>query len=437
MLLVWGLWTENRAQTPQHQASALRSSERCTRRSVAYLQRWDKNSTYIPDSTTPLKTLTLNFRILQSPEGTGNFQNAEPDLTFLHQIFRRAADIYRSVPLPSDPQVTICGACTLQHNDSRIRLELGSIAFIPTEHWNDQTGFYTHLDKFRLNPAQQINVFFVGFRYPDSRMNPEGSASMPSFSIDYIQEIMLYTKVYNEWRTRCENPPYEGACADWTTIMGSVLAHEMAHVLDLCHNYPGGGCSTPCSNTENGNYFEDVFGKFPGNCPHINDWQANPFEAADDRKTNNIVGGDMRGGYISPEQAGRMHRALSLTSARKYAQSSPSDSHPIEITTDEIWDFNIRLYQDVIVRPGASLTVQCRVEFPVGGRLVLEPGATLTVDGGTLTCSQAGLQWYGIELRKSKNRFPRRKKLPSGRLILKTQGVIEQAMHVPETSGQM
>jgi hypothetical protein len=93
-----------------------------------------------------------------------------------------------------------------------------------------------------------------------------------------------------------------------------------------------------------------------------------------------------------------MHRALSLTSARKYVQGSPYTTTPITITSNETWDFNTRIYQDIVVKAGATLTVKCFIDFSSQSKLIVEKGGTLVLDGCTLTCGQPGRMWRGIEV---------------------------------------
>lgn len=169
-----------------------------------------------------------------------------------------------------------------------------------------------------------------------------------------------------------------------------ILAHELAHNLGLVHTYCGGysdvvccndnsceqGCTQSCNNEE---YLSDVFGNCPGTCPHNTGWY---LPTADDPKhTNNIVGGTSYQTYISPMQAGQMHRSLALKSMRKYVKKETYSSIPYSITNNELWDFNLKLYRDVHILNGAVLTISNTFELPYNGKIIVEDGAALVISG--------------------------------------------------------
>ncbi|HQC60332.1 MAG TPA: hypothetical protein PK701_06335, partial [Bacteroidales bacterium] len=92
-----------------------------------------------------------------------------------------------------------------------------------------------------------------------------------------------------------------------------------------------------------------------------------------------------------------MHRALALKSVRRYVKNCPYSPIPLEITENETWDFNIKLYTDIIIKQGVTLTITCKVLMPDQAKIIIEPGAKLILDGGTLT-NACGTMWQGIEV---------------------------------------
>ncbi len=200
----------------------------------------------------------------------------------------------------------------------------------------------------------------------------------------------------------CAQPPWYGGSGDIYHVIytaysaylsGSlwgnniVLRHEIAHNLGLCHTYLGGGCSANC-NTSDPNFWDDVFGN-PSNCPHNADWSTDAFDptkptpATSGKVTNNIVGGNKAQAYASPKQVGEMHRALSLKNIRQYVDPCTyTPLEPIIISKNETWDFDIRLYSDLIIQPGFTLDVACKITMPCNSKIHVMPGATLKMQNG-------------------------------------------------------
>lgn len=138
--------------------------------------------------------------------------------------------------------------------------------------------------------------------------------------------------------------------------------------------------------------------------------------------------------YISPKSAGRMHRALSLINnsfmvsnqpMHQYVKEKYSYSVPLEITSNETWDFTMQLYQDIVVKAGYVLTIACEIRMPINGRIIVEPGAKLIIDGGVITCAWNDAIWQGIEVwgDRTKTQTPANQ----GYLIMKNGAIIENA----------
>jgi hypothetical protein len=109
------------------------------------------------------------------------------------------------------------------------------------------------------------------------------------------------------------------------------------------------------------------------------------------------------GRYLSPKQSGKMHRALRRYNIRNF--TSGYSSSPREIVQNETWDFQFRIYSDLVVKSGNILTVKCLLQMPSQGRIFIEPGAHLIVDGGHITNSNIndGKDWSGIYLEGNSN----------------------------------
>ena len=72
-----------------------------------------------------------------------------------------------------------------------------------------------------------------------------------------------------------------------------------------------------------------------------------------------------------------------------------------EVTTDETWDRTIELFGDLHIKSGASLCITCELEMPVDGRIIVERGAILDINGGLITSRH--VHWSGIEVHGNAN----------------------------------
>ena len=84
---------------------------------------------------------------------------------------------------------------------------------------------------------------------------------------------------------------------------------------------------------------------------------------------------------------------------RRFAKETISDHVNVKnIAASETWDFDIQMYEDIIVKTGNTLTIKCKLWMAKEGKIKIEKGAKLVVDGGEInTWSKTGL-WKGIEV---------------------------------------
>ncbi|MBL7963078.1 MAG: hypothetical protein JNM31_04450 [Flavobacteriales bacterium] len=72
-------------------------------------------------------------------------------------------------------------------------------------------------------------------------------------------------------------------------------------------------------------------------------------------------------------------------------------AHTQQIAVNTTWSGDEFVHGNLRVLGGATLTITGTAYFPKGGRLVVDPGAAVVMDGGTLTnrCEQA---WWGVDV---------------------------------------
>lgn len=179
--------------------------------------------------------------------------------------------------------------------------------------------------------------------------------------------------------------------------------------MGLLHTYllPPPFISHDVGNENGLDFLTDVFGTGAPDCPNDAHHQ---YEGTPDGGctipigephscSNNLLGQSWQGGhYLSPQQLGRIHRNMHLMHIREYIDDCNQSPTPWLITEDEVWDFDIRMFENIIVRSGATLTITCAVRMPKEGRIIVERGAKLIVDGGLITNACDHERWYGIEV---------------------------------------
>ena len=370
---------------------------------------YGNNDTWMPIGDTPLqspptKTIRLAFHIIQPlvvTDDSDTFKDTWEDRELLREIVRRANEIYngsliaeewRWVCNPSDP--VLAAEQELANCDARIRITIEDGGVEQIHFYNNDAMHNSDNDSNLQNFIESQTPAFPVDRYLNVHWvkygaNLSGHALLPNYgNLEANSRIVMYK---GRWEGQGHEP-------------GAVLAHEVAHTLGGHHTYieSFGGGHAICDE-DHPDFLSDVVGT--GTCPHPNAaWATyDPYDEADEfvaggEVTNNILGGASTNAYKSPMQAGIMHRTLSLSNMRKYVTDCPYSPIPLEITENEVWDFDIRIYNDIIVKSGATLTITCAVRMPKDAKIVVERGAKLIVDGGLITNACENERWQGIEV---------------------------------------
>ncbi len=167
-------------------------------------------------------------------------------------------------------------------------------------------------------------------------------------------------------------------------ITGFTVAHELGHLLGLWHT----ANTDAICNCTNPDFLSDIFGTTAcvnGNntkCPHTSTFQDPWTDSYNPPLTNNVMGGSIDQHYLSPMQVGIMHRALALLSPRKYVLKETYTSTPLTLTTSETWDFNLKLYRDVVIDNNSTLTItNTTFELPYNAVIRVKNGSTLRIEG--------------------------------------------------------
>jgi len=354
----------------------------CTASSAAYTSKYSLESFYKPVANDPLITVLVDFHIFNDGSGNGSYPNTSAGIINLEQIGTWMTS-WSQFANPRNANYTTSGFTSPYTNDGRVQYVLNKIYFYNDNTLNTTTNdlllfnAVIAADPNRLNEA--LPVFFSNANfggpagYQSTFTTPSGVAGVPFI------------------HTACVSPPM----SSWW-VATSHLCHELGHAMGWYHTYATGGdesqwgftCTSP-------NFLSDVFPQNNGCTSAMGCGIC--FEVAPTYTSNNVMSGNADNSWMSQLQMGRRIMDLHLNPVRIYAQEMTSGYlNPWLITANETWDFDIQMYQDITVKSGATLTIKCKVAMADNGRIIVERGGKLVIDGGTV--SAWGSSWAGIQV---------------------------------------
>lgn len=370
----------------------------CTYTSAAYTNSYALQSYYVPSSSSPLITVKVVLHVFTDNSGNGLWENTSSTSNGVPALYTLFSALENNTDRYSDTRIatyTVTGFSPTYIYDSQTRYELTKVYFYP-----DNTLYST-------NPYYNPSAFYTYF-----------NTNYPTRLDEGLPIIM------NGTCTAHQNVGPNGTPLVFTTFgpgnnsfVQSHLRHEIGHCFGLLHCYYGCPYSPAPENIDcvnNPDFLSDVF---PTNNPHCNpvynatcfpnpasspcflcheDDQPSPYINI---RSNNLMDNQGTNTWMSPLQMARRRRCMYLSPIRMYAKDSTSDHVNVRnITSSQTWDFDIQMYEDIVVKAGNTLTVKCKIAMPIDGKIKVERGAKLLIDGGEITgWCKTGL-WKGIEV---------------------------------------
>lgn len=309
--------------------------------------------------------------VLQKADGRGNFNPGNPDeMQFLNDWFSKCSEVISKLTIQSDDcSQTIYTGAKVEFVPNWI--------FVQDEYlWNNDntTSFFKcpedaewHLKDFDIanhqNDPGAINVYLTASGAIYHQMVTLRTITDPNTGVtgpmpywwcsefphsDFTKSSRihipnLYLKYW--WFKNTYSAQPFSVTRQWLVEEGRVLAHEFGHSLNWVHD-------ETCV-------------------------------------ANNLM--TQAGGYrdlVTQTQLGIAHEALATTNLRQFIACTEKYGNPesdVVVSADETWDIDLRLFSNVVVKNGATLTITCKVLMPEEGLITVERGGKLIVDGGTVT----------------------------------------------------
>lgn len=333
-----------------------------------------------------IKTVHVAIHVWQRGDGSGNLKDTPELYTRMNRVIGWMNDMYRKNYEAQDPPLPY-PVDTIY--DSKIRFELEGIYFYkdvtPDSAYCYSTRYMhnkkldAYLEKNFPNRARTLNLHI----YRGSYIGAAGYSVNGSVATFYrTNPDMDFNDVHDYWLSK-----------HW--------AHEIGHGFDLWHTY-------------------DVEPNYQQNCnPKYTDflWDLYDTTKVDTKgsckiplipgkQNNNLMGGGS-GLFMTVQQMGIAHRATVLKNLynQGYNMRDFVTGHSPwskEIDTNETWNISMKMYQNIVIKEGVTLTVKTEIQMVPQVKIIIEKGGTLLVDGGKITNEHYyQKKWKGIKCRKA------------------------------------
>lgn len=409
--------------------------------------------TFVPNINDPVITVKLVFHVF-SPSSvvshafynTNDPWNGLPGLqTMLNGYasngFQNQTERYTAQGQYNSAQYVAFNPPTVPNGDSRLRYEVAAVYFYTsTALYNGGgSGCMSYINtNFPARLGEGLPIIMSSDCQYQSRFNSTVAGTIPYVAVCPLAGTDATSQANNN------------------NFAISQLRHEIGHALGLLHTYYGDGQEnpgpqipaypgnpspspeTPMPKVINGaqdrsldcNHTDFLWDVFPANNPNCALLVNNPptslcgscyEEAAIPMYSNNVMSSGFNN-WMSNLQMARRARAMHFiynnnwagvnnwANVRVFAKDMLSGhANPWLITggVTESWEFDIQMYKDILVKAGNTLIIKCKVAMATDGKITVEKGARLIIDGGEVTgwckTTPAGSNfnvplWTGIEV---------------------------------------
>jgi len=337
---------------------------------------------YAPDPKYPshstIKYLRMNFHIMNSEDGKQNMTEKRGNWyinELVKQCNTRLGDnVKMNLPvgnntpaLPINIRYVLTGK-TGSANDDGIYYHYDDEFFFFVASGKNKNNYSKEVvNKYEINKEFVLNSF-IQVTHPDSMRSKTYKVHDAGIGMGNSLKIAGFHERNRE--------PHE---------VKGIFNHEVGHCLGLRHTWAG---NDGCDDTPN----------------HPNCWNKNAGGKCSEGASNNMMDYNNAQKAVTPCQIGRMHRNFAKVGSkqRKMLVANWCKLNPeqhIYIRDRVHWKGAKDLEGHVTIRPRGELKISCRTSIPKNGKITVEPGGKLILDGCRLH-NACGDKWKGIEILK-------------------------------------